>query len=108
MLDFDRLEQLIAKSGKTKTHLCKAMGRPSYYLRDVYKQKSEMPLHLQEILAQELNTTVSYLNGGASTKENSPAPEGAELIPGYSDLTEDEKKKVSDYIDLLLAARQKE
>ena len=40
--------------------------------------------------------------------EKSPAPEGAEPFPNYFGLTEEEKRKVSDYIDLLLAARQKE
>lgn len=107
MFDYARLEQLISESGKTKTHLCKVMGKPSYYLRDVFKQKTAIPADLQEILAKELETTVSYLNGEEENKK-SPAPEGAELIPGYSDLSEEEKKKVSDYIDLLLAARQKE
>ena len=43
-----------------------------------------------------------------SINKNSSAPEGTELIPGYSDLSDEEKKKVSDYIDLLLAARRKE
>ena len=32
----------------------------------------------------------------------------SEPFPGYSELTEDEKQKVSDYISLLLAARQKQ
>lgn len=45
---------------------------------------------------------------GAEDNKKSPAPEGAELFPGYSDLTEEEKQKVSDYISLLLAARQKQ
>lgn len=44
---------------------------------------------------------------GSEQKEKSPTPEGAEPFPGYSDLTEEEKCKVSEYIDLLLAARQK-
>ena len=59
-------------------------------------------------LSNYFGVTISDLTGETDQKEISPAPEGAELIPGYSDLTEDEKKKVSDYIDLLLAARQKE
>lgn len=58
-------------------------------------------------IANYLDLSTSYLTGEDENKK-SPAPEGAELIPGYSDLSEDEKKKVSDYIDLLLAARRKE
>lgn len=56
-------------------------------------------------LSEYFGVPVSYLT---DENEKSPAPKSAELIPGYSDLSEEEKKKVSDYIDLLLAARQKE
>lgn len=58
-------------------------------------------------MAARLGVTVDDLLG-SEQKEKSSAPEGAELFPGYSDLTEEEKQKVSDYISLLLAARQKQ
>lgn len=58
-------------------------------------------------VADYFGVTVEYLLGEESNKK-SPTPEGAELFPGYSDLTEEEKQKVSDYISLLLAARQKQ
>ena len=72
MFQYDLLESLIAQSGKTKTYLCKQMGRPPYYLRDVIKQKNKIPDDLQEILAQELGTTVAALNG----EKEKPTPEG--------------------------------
>ena len=58
-------------------------------------------------MATRLGVSVDDLLGTTENKK-SPAPEGAELFPGYSDLTEEEKQKVSDYISLLLAARQKQ
>ena len=58
-------------------------------------------------MADYFGVPVTELTGKEENKK-SPAPEGAELFPGYSDLTEEEKQKVSDYIDLLLAARRKE
>lgn len=72
MFNYDRLKQAIEESGKTKTYLCKQLGRQSYYLRDVMKQKSEIPLHYQEILASELGVTVGYLN---DLEEKSPPSE---------------------------------
>lgn len=58
-------------------------------------------------IADYLCVPVSYLLDEGE-KEKSPTPEGAELFPGYSDLTGEEKQKVRDYISLLLAARQKQ
>lgn len=37
-----------------------------------------------------------------STKEKSPTPEGVGLIPGYSDLTAENKIKAQEYIEMLL------
>lgn len=62
MLNYGKLDKLITESGKTKTYLCQKMGRPVYYLRDVIKQKTAIPHDLQVILAEELGTTVAYLN----------------------------------------------
>lgn len=70
-------------------------------------QKGSVPRgEMLQKIATHFNVSVEYLLTGKN--EKSPAPKSAELIPGYSDLSEEEKKKVSDYIDLLLAARQKE
>ena len=63
MFDYDKLSALISKSGKSKAHLCRAMGKPEYYLRDVLKQKTIIPDDLQIILAAELGTSVEFLNG---------------------------------------------
>lgn len=62
MFNYDKLNNLIKVSGKTKTFLCRQIGREPYYLRDVFKQKTAIPMEYQEILARELGTTVQYLN----------------------------------------------
>ena len=69
MFNYDKLEQAIAESGKTKTYLCKQMGRPAYYLRDVVKQKNSIPEELQKILAEELGVSVEWLNEETDKKE---------------------------------------
>ena len=69
MFNYDKLEQAIAESGKTKTYLCKQMGRPAYYLRDVVKQKNSIPEEQQKILAEELGVSVEWLNDETDKKE---------------------------------------
>lgn len=110
MFRYDRLEERIRATGKKKVYLCEKLNKCPTYLRDAKKQNTNIKGVDLQILADELDTTPEYLSGMSDEKENkkSPALESAELIPGYSDLSEDEKKKVSDYIDLLLAARHKE
>lgn len=102
MFDYDKLAELIDKSGKSKAHLCRKMGKPEYYLRDVLKQKTIIPDDLQIILAKELGTTVEFLNG-IEEKEKSPTPDGVEQIPGYEDLSEENKAKAKDFIAFLLS-----
>lgn len=103
MFDYDKLDELIKQSGKTKSHLCRTMGKPVYYLRDVINQKTLIPDDLQIILANELGTTVEYLNGISDQKEKNPTPEGMEQIPGYEDLSEENKVKARDFIAFLLS-----
>lgn len=40
---------------------------------------------------------------GSDQKEKSPAPDGAEAIPGYEDLSEENKAKAKDFIAFLLS-----
>lgn len=79
MFNYDKLDTLIKESGKTKTFLCKQIGKPPYYLRDVLKQRTTVPYDYQVILARELGVTVAYLNDEEETKK--PATE----VTGKSD-----------------------
>ena len=55
-------------------------------------------------IAAALDTSVEYLLTG---EEKKPDPEiGAELIPGYSDLSEENKAKTREYIALLLGSQR--
>ena len=84
MFNYDKLDTLIDESGKTKSFLCRQMGKPVYYLRDVLKQRTAIPLELQEILARELGVTVAYLNDEEQTKK--PVTE----VTGNVDVIRDE------------------
>jgi transcriptional regulator with XRE-family HTH domain len=60
---YDRLEELIKGSGKSKIYLCKKMNLGPTYLRDAKKQNSNIKDEPLRILAEELNTTPEYLRG---------------------------------------------
>lgn len=105
MFNYDKLADLIKASGKTKTFLCKQLGREPYYLRDVLKQKTAVPYEYQVILAKELNTTVEYLNDEETKK---PATEVTgedevtnEILGLLGDLDQEAKRKAKDYIQYL-------
>lgn len=63
MFRYDRLEELIKGSGKSKIYLCKKMNLGPTYLRDAKKQNSNIKDEPLRILAEELNTTPEYLRG---------------------------------------------
>ena len=72
--DYDRLGALIKESGKTKTHLCKVMGKSRYYLRDARKVGTNISGRELELLAGELGVSPEYLLG-RTEKKTPAAPE---------------------------------
>ena len=75
-IDFDRLDKLIEETGKTKSHLCRSIGKTRYYLRDAKKFNLNVPGDVIETLAAELGTTADYLAGQSDIKEKPPAESG--------------------------------
>ncbi len=72
-IDFDRLDKLVEETGKTKSHLCRCIGKTRYYLRDAKKFNLNVPDEIIETLAAELGTTADYLTGRTDIKEKPPA-----------------------------------
>lgn len=111
MFNYDKLDTLIDESGKTKSFLCRQMGKPVYYLRDVLKQRTAIPLELQEILARELGVTVAYLNDEEQTKK--PATEVTGDRRSYAvqmvmDATDDELEDYLNYMEWKKAKKEGE
>lgn len=88
MFDLERLEALIEKSGKTRTYLCGKMGKPQYFITNIFRRKSEVPRDVQEMLARELDTTVAYLNGETDdpTRPEDRPPRRGVRIPVYGEV----------------------
>lgn len=72
-IDFDRFDKLVKETRKSKSHLCRCIGKTRYYLRDAKKANMNVPDELVSVLAEELNTTPKYLTGVTDIKEKPPA-----------------------------------
>lgn len=106
MFNYNRMESMIAQSGKTKLHLCRAMGVSKTYLRDAKKQGTDISGEKLQILAAELNTTPEYLRGETDDPAIKKAPginaEG--FVPTMRDWEEQAESWTDDQI---LQAMQK-
>lgn len=69
MFRYDRLDELIQKTGKKKNHLSIAMGHSGRYLNDAKKQKTNIKGDDLLFLAAELGTTPEYLSGESDEKK---------------------------------------
>lgn len=103
MNSVDRVKELCKTNKIAISRLEKDLGFGNGYISQL--KKGTFPSDRLVAIANYLKVSPEYIIG--ETEEKSPTPEGAEPFPGYSDLTDEEKCKVSEYIDLLLAARQK-
>lgn len=106
LFNYNRMESMIAQSGKTKLHLCRAMGVSKTYLRDAKKQGTDISGEKLQILAAELNTTPEYLRGETDDPAIKKAPginaEG--FVPTMKDWEEQAENWTDDQI---LQAMQK-
>lgn len=70
MFSYDRMNQLFKETGIKKAHVCRLLGKSSYYLRDAEKIKTDISGDNLQIIADALGTTPEYLTG--ETNEKSP------------------------------------
>ena len=61
MLNYDRLNDLIKKSGIKKAAICERLGRNYYYLTHALTTTATIPDKAFAIIASILNTTSEYL-----------------------------------------------
>lgn len=106
MFRYDRLDELVAETGKKKNYLSTRMGHSGRYLNDAKKQNIQIKRADLEILAAELGTTPEYLNDETDKKEKPTETNLDELLPGFDDLSEENKVKARDYIEMLLKLQQ--
>lgn len=74
MVDFDRLDALIRRQGKKKSHLCALAGKGRGYISDAKNGNGTISDEALEIFARELGTTVAYLRGQTDDLGQKEAP----------------------------------
>jgi transcriptional regulator with XRE-family HTH domain len=94
--------RLCGEAGQTPTGAAKAMG---YAGANVNKWKNgSMPTDVTLLkIAKYFGLPENYFDSFKGKKEKSPTPEGAGLIPGYEDLSDENKAKARDFIAFLLS-----
>lgn len=106
MFRYDRLDELVAETGKKKNYLSARMGHSGRYLNDAKKQNIQIKRADLEILAAELGTTPEYLNDETDKKEKPTETNLGERLRGFDDLSEENKVKAREYIEMLLKLQQ--
>lgn len=101
---YDRFIELCNKKGVKPTPVVVELGLSSSNASQWKKGSTPRPDILQKI-ADYFDVTVGYLVG-SEEKEKPAVTTDSELIPGYSDLSEENKAKTREYIALLLGAQQ--
>lgn len=109
---FERFLSMCKEQGKKQSHLYEMVGMPSKAgsnLRRTKKIKTE----ILEVWAQELNTSVAYLNGETDDpspmQKEKPAAQGNGLEEKFSGLldkmSQDEQANVLKYMEFVLSNR---
>lgn len=108
----ERMLSLIPKKpdGKyvhgAKKVFCEKIGAPTNIISEWESEKTKSYRNYVHAAAMAYGVSVEWLKGESDQKEKSPAPEGTELIPGYLELSEENKAKAREYIALLLGSQQ--
>ena len=120
MLNYDRLNDLIKKSGIKKAAICERLGRNYYYLRDAQKTNANISDKDLAIIASILHTTPEYLRdetddpAPADDKKEKPGARSAEpespldnqLFDILPHLNEAQKRFLLDQAELLYERQQ--
>lgn len=72
MFRWDRFDELVKESGKTKTYLSKKINKCATYFRDTKKQNGKLKGADLDIIAAELDCAAEYLTGETDIKKTAP------------------------------------
>ena len=104
---YNRYCELCAKANKSVSGVASAIGLSNAAANGWKKGKIPSDTTLAK-LSDYFGVSVEWLKGETEKKEKSPAPEGAERIPGYSKLSETNRAIVDSMIAQLLAAQSED
>ena len=100
---YKNIASLCEEKGVKPGRMCNEAGISRGLITDLkMDRKSDITLSTAQKIADYFGVTVDRVLG-SDQKEKSPTPEGVELIPGYEDLSEENKAKARDFIAFLLS-----
>ena len=102
---YERYLELCEKTGERPYSLVLKLGAKSNSIVGQWKKGSSPRPEMLKKIADFFSVSVSYLMGLEENEKPALLTE-SELIPGYSDLSEENKAKTREYIALLLGAQQ--
>lgn len=101
---YNRLAALIKRRGKTQKYVLEQLGI-SKSTFDGWRQRGSTPnAETVQKIADYFGVSVAYLLGKEEKEE--AATESAGAIPNFEKLTDANKEKVREYVELLLTAQK--
>ena len=79
-MDIDRIKQIAKSQGKSITYICSLINRPKYYFNDLKRTGNDLPEEYANIIAKDLNVSVSYLLGESDIPANGVSPYEENLL----------------------------
>lgn len=100
---YKNIASLCEEKGIKPGRMCNDTGISRGLITDLkMDRKSDITLGTAQKIADYFGVSVDRVLG-SDQKEKSPTPEGVEQIPGYEDLSEENKTKARDFIAFLLS-----
>ena len=100
---YESINSLCKERGIKGGKMCVDIGISKTTMTDLKSgRRSGISMDTARKIADYFGVSVDRVLG-SEQKEKSSTPEGAELIPGYDDLSEENKRKTRDFIAFLLS-----
>ena len=100
---YENVFALCSEAGIKPGKMCNDTGISRGLITDLKMgRKNSITIDTAKKIAEYFNESV-HCDLGSEQKEKSPTPDGVELIPGYEDLSEENKIKAKDFIAFLLS-----
>ncbi len=102
---YEQIQQACKKAGLTVSAMCLALGMSKSTMSDLKSgRKKTLSSDTIAKIAEFLNVTTDELILGKEDKESAAGEAGA--IPNFEKLTDANKEKVREYVELLLTAQR--
>lgn len=100
---YENIKSLCDEKGISGGKMCVEIGASKSLMTGLKMGRTKsINMDTAQKIADYFNVSVDRVLG-SEQKEKSPTPEGAELIPGYEDLSDENKAKARDFIAFLLS-----